>query len=367
MSCLCKFSNANNRLKVRYKRKQRLPRYWRCQLEYTIFSIITTIVLCVFFLREKNRLSSPSFTLTNYQEQGPTIPCFSACNGGEKEVSERYLVVDGYLNPTSASALIGEFPVRFNTSGYDLEHIDEHKFWSMFGKGAWRRRKIGEEACFSTTNYWQDNILAESSCQRNWYEDGTTNAQINSASFRPPNGSPPLLGPDTIVITQFSCDRLLEQGRPLNNCKRKGIVHTSMEAGYTILRLGTRHWNMCRNLEWVVCSIRGMLPGQKDTDGRIHFVVPPSTLDVGEFLYRNKTCRGRCDNRYKERDIYMMEVSVVSFLCKNRDQLFQLEQNQTGFYCDFDEGQLAKMVEGATSSRGGLASDNTAAEEIELK
>jgi len=304
--------------------------------------------------------------LTNEQTWEINKPCLASCKKEIEKPFEKFLILDGYLNPASASALIGEYPVKFNMSTNELERIDAHKFWGMFGKTAWRRRRIGEEACFSSPNYWQENILSASSCQRNWYEDGTTNDEINNVDFRPPNGSPPLLGPDSIIITQFSCEKLMQQGRPLNNCKRKGIVHTSMEAGYTILRLGTKHWNMCRNLEWVICSLQGMLPGQKGTDGGIHFAVPPSTLDVGDFVNRNKTCQGRCDSGYREKDIYMMEVSVVSFLCTNRDELFQLDHDRNIFHCDFDARQLEKMVEGAKSSRGGRASDNTLAEEREL-
>lgn len=113
-------------------------------------------------------------------------------------------------------------------------------------------------------------------------------------------------------------------------------------------------YNQCRNLEWLMCAIRGMIPGQQN--GNIIFANPPSSL----FPAHSKTHIGHCKGwlptalpdkqfpragyyGYANDDIYYLESCFFSMLCRNRDQLFKIRYAQD-FVCDLDEGKFWEIA-----------------------
>lgn len=288
----------------------------------------------------------------------------------------QYLPLSGFLNSSNAYALIQELEPQQqsnyqlqsnnNTTSTTLEQVDFHKFWAMFGVAPWTRRQIGEQACFDAEpNFWETlRGASDSMCNRNWYQGGANNPRMNDESYRPDFMGAALLGINTPEITKYACEESTGDAEN-RQCRKRGITKATMDAKYTILRLEQNLWNMCRNLEWVVCAVRGLLPNQ---EGGIAFATPPSTVNLGDFLLRNKTCKGRCDHSYREPDIFMMEASVVSFLCRNRDDLFSFgsRDHNRRFVCDFDHRALEVLTEAAKRSRGGRASDPTVLERKEI-
>ena len=78
-----------------------------------------------------------------------------------------------------------------------------------------------------------------------------------------PFPAPALLGFDE-SIEDFCNDELRQMGKWIG----RGHAQDCVEAGVNILALyGDRvPYNICRNLEWVVCAAQGALPGQSNTD-----------------------------------------------------------------------------------------------------
>lgn len=57
-----------------------------------------------------------------------------------------------------------------------------------------------------------------------------------------------------------------------------------------------RGWNMCVNLLWQTCAIKGLLHGQ---GGRLmHFSIAPRDLDVGVFERPSQCVSGSCSDHY---------------------------------------------------------------------
>jgi len=98
-----------------------------------------------------------------------------------------------------------------------------------------------------------------------------------------------------------------------------------MDAGFNILRIG--NWNMCRNVEWMICVVQGKATWGMDGDGEIIFTYRPSLLDIDDFNSR--------PGYYIENDIYYLEVCVLSEMCSNHEEIFKLGVGES-FYCQFD-------------------------------
>ena len=85
--------------------------------------------------------------------------------------------------------------------------------------------------------------------------------------------------------------------------------------------------------------MKGKLHGQF---GRMmQFSIAPKDLDLR--LFENpEYCVGDCAYNYAISDVYFAEVCVTSHVCRNRDELFNLEVG-TLFECDFDEHAFLEL------------------------
>lgn len=119
------------------------------------------------------------------------------------------------------------------------------------------------------------------------------------------------------------------------------LVSACRSAGLNLLRIG--EWNMCKNVEWMVCALSGKLcpgcTGSLSGGGEIVFSLAPKSLDVAPFYSGRYP---RCCGNYAENDIYYLEVCVLSAVCRNRDELWRAEVG-TVFRCHFDETAYAAM------------------------
>lgn len=106
---------------------------------------------------------------------------------------------------------------------------------------------------------------------------------------------------------------------------------------------------MCRNFQWVLCAVRGLLPGQGRKLG-IVFAKAPNELDI----------RGMDDplritdpgdswwfephwSHYAVSDVFYGEVCMLSTFCRNAWQLFTVSRGEE-FVCDFHEDGYRELV-----------------------
>ena len=201
------------------------------------------------------------------------------------------------------------------------------KFWTMWGynmQGWTTRHSNKERACWGSsasaaTRYFEQ-AASGSKCSQDW---GPTKFD-----------APAIFGfADTMK------DYCKSHGGNGNN----DLQGACSEAKFNILRVGG--WNMCKNMEWMFCAIKGrLLQGGKEGShgGAIVFSKAPKELDLAPF---SKGTYFRCCGDYAESDIYYLEVCVLNEMCSNRNELFALNAGDT-FHCHFDTAQYASMQEG---------------------
>ena len=256
------------------------------------------------------------------------------------------LPVYGILNSSIAAALIHEVSPSAEDSIADV-----HKFWSMFAKKGWTRWSKLEDACTLEPGFW-DGLLATKQCDRNWYQGGFhSDDDRNAKDYRPTyptKTAHALLGYDG-DLGIYNCNQI-EKRKGKGACEGLGFINLGWEAGFNMLRLDVEMgWNMCRNLEWVVCALQGMLPGQGGKR-KIRFATK-TKLILERFLNRNLDCEDdeKCELGYMLEDVFFVEVSIISYLCKNREELFELELGED-FECVFDRDAFMRMAEAASKS-----------------
>ena len=146
-----------------------------------------------------------------------------------------------------------------------------------------------------------------------------------------------------------------------NNCIRSNL---------NILSIYDGTYNICRNLEWMICGARGRLPGQ--WSDKVIFSHAPNTLEpLGEKFGQERHHFGRCsgfrqeefgscDGGYATDDIFFLEVCIYNQICTNGDELFDLKVGQK-WRCELDERRFKELegwltepldLEHATSYRG---------------
>ena len=109
---------------------------------------------------------------------------------------------------------------------------------------------------------------------------------------------------------------------------------------------------MCRNLQWVLCAVRGLLPGQGGPSGTraIRFAKAPKDLDTRDF---DDPGRPNIDGaqwwnephseHYSVTDVFFGEVVLLSTLCRNSWQLFSVARGEP-FVCDFSEARWRSLA-----------------------
>ena len=106
-------------------------------------------------------------------------------------------------------------------------------------------------------------------------------------------------------------------------------------------------YNICRNLEWMTCAARGMLPGQGSR--MIKFAKAPSTLELHDNC-RLGVCSGWVPSQkpeggiygYATDDIFYLETCVYSQMCSNGHELFALKVGES-FFCKLDPARFREL------------------------
>ncbi|KAJ1615924.1 hypothetical protein T492DRAFT_77317 [Pavlovales sp. CCMP2436] len=145
--------------------------------------------------------------------------------------------------------------------------------------------------------------------------------------------APALLGFDLHIIR--ACNQRSGCGYQLNAPGPQSCTHANL----SILSLfGQRPaYNMCRNLEWISCTVQGKLFKQKNAE--LIFTLPPHMLSIAELWAVAHSKVGT----YSTKSVYLLETCLLAKFCKNADELFRV-QGMTPFVCDFDPDMLRKFV-----------------------
>lgn len=145
-----------------------------------------------------------------------------------------------------------------------------------------------------------------------------------------------------------------------SRCKRTRDVrccshaHRCRHANLNILSLvghGTAY-NMCRNLEWLVCAALGKLPGQGGI--RIRVATPlrdlapdglsrPLARCGGWHPTMPKNETGAYAFGYTNDDIFYLEVCLLAAMCTNAETLFKLRVGEE-FTCEFSTERFASLA-----------------------
>ena len=108
-------------------------------------------------------------------------------------------------------------------------------------------------------------------------------------------------------------------------------------------------YNTCRNLEWQLCAIKGLLPGQGSNE--IIFATAPKDLDphpqggrpVGTCGGWRPPNTGDCwRDGYATDSIFFLEACLFNQLCGNARELWLLEAGDP-FVCDFSFARFEEL------------------------
>lgn len=257
----------------------------------------------------------------------------------------------------------------------------EHAFSAMWGipRVKMEAKCAPSPALFSS---WAADMNAGAMCDRSWYE-GTLGCSGQSVIPRYTAPAPALLGFDLHIIRACNLK---------NGCGSSLAVpgpQACIRANLIILALFGRNpsYNMCRNLEWVVCAARGLLKGQ--ANATLVFAPSPAHLTVME-LWRDSRqsaaeysvgrgercasslckcpclpCRSpwlpdihprRAHSAHAARclqmkSVYVLESCLLATLCDNGDDLFKLRPMQP-FVCQYNASVLEPLIRALLSPKG---------------
>jgi len=226
---------------------------------------------------------------------------------------------DGWIPPYG-------FKDQLSTQVCEILFRDKsHLFRRMWGIDSRQQNHKGDEACWSRVRHakWDhqpaeqyfEDILSGRYCQlTDWYEGSTTGHGF--------------FGPDAPALLGFDAD--IHNFCGGDNCDGRGVN--------ILMLFGHIKYNTCRNFEWQMCAVRGLLNSQGKKE--IMFARAPNTMYIDGYPPLGR-CSGwtdaPCDDYvgYANDDIYYIEVCLFSMVCKNSDALFQLEVGER-WICDFD-------------------------------
>jgi len=231
-----------------------------------------------------------------------------------------------------------------------------HVFLKMWSAEPWLTRARDQTDCWwvqrDTKDTLQDvydyfdDARDGAYCDSNWYTGN--HGELGDAGRRPEftGPAPALFGFDD-AIDQY-CGPRARGGR------YSGHAGVCVNANLNILSLYGHQvpYNTCRNLEWQVCSAKGLLPGQASK--KIVFAKAPKDLDphprggrpVGRCGGWRPRGTGSCEGGYATDSVFFLEVCLFHMLCRNSDELWVLERGDE-FVCDFSDeafGELQNLL-----------------------
>jgi len=232
-----------------------------------------------------------------------------------------------YLNTVKCHAMLADKTSRI------------HQLW---GQEGWKVRRPGHPACWGDDpqTFFSD-ARRGSTCHRNWYEGnqgplgfydkGPTSMDVWPRFTRP---APALLGFDENI--DGWCH------------SRGGDDHgaSCVRANLNILSLyWPAQYNICRNLEWMMCAVMGTLPGQGNK--LIRFAFAPGALEVDGGPHPLGSCtgyhpQGCWDMGYASSDIFYLETCIFATICSNGDELFSLKEGED-WQCKLSEDGFSRL------------------------
>lgn len=119
-----------------------------------------------------------------------------------------------------------------------------------------------------------------------------------------------------------------------------------VRANYNILSLyWPAQYNVCRNLEWMLCAAMGRLHGQQGNT--IRFAYAPGKLETKGGPHPLGSCTGYhpegCwDRGYASSDIFYLESCIFSTICRNGDEIFRVQEGED-WRCDLSSDGYKQM------------------------
>eukprot|EP00966_Prymnesium_polylepis_P113285 2619685-Prymnesium_polylepis.2 len=240
----------------------------------------------------------------------------------------------------------------------------QHSFWTMWGERGYIRRQAGETGCWGEDpGPFFARIGTRSQCDVNWFE-GCQHLEDPDARPEFSSDAPALLGSEESIYEY--CNGAGRQRRRLAALRNASVAgraahHRELRGDISgdcimsnknVLRLLSHRkpWNMCQNLEWLMCAGRGLLPGQGSR--KMHFADAPKRLDTRNDFWEG----GQWESRYAVGDVYYLEICMLSQICRNSHELFTVEVG-TFFECDLDAGRLAELQVILTAPRVSVGSE----------
>ncbi len=198
-------------------------------------------------------------------------------------------------------------------------------------------------------------LMSGADCGSNWYDGLGPQPEF-------PEPAPALLGFDT------SIDQLCRVYNRNGRVRQEKVP--CVERNFNILALfgTTLPYNMCRNLEWLVCAAKGELVGQETPV--LRFAEKPADLRIdantgdggrplgkcGGYAEENRLLDGRScvsGEGYNNDDVFFLEVCIYSVICDNADSLFTDAGPEEDWVCDFNPEGLRKLESWLTAEIDG--------------
>ena len=219
--------------------------------------------------------------------------------------------------------------------------------WGGGHSACWLHPRDNPGATQTAATYF-DETLEGKHCSMNWFEG---NKGLLGLQGRPPtfvSDAPALFGVDSDIGT-FCHNKMRREGT--NPGVDVGHAGTCVAAGVNILNVFTDRvpYNICRNLEWQVCSAQGLLPGQGGNG--VLFATAPSSVNPKPGSRRPL---GKCSGwkpkkkpsggyGYTNDDIFFLEACLFSQLCDNGHDIFMNAYDQNPFHCEFSAERFREL------------------------
>ena len=90
---------------------------------------------------------------------------------------------------------------------------------------------------------------------------------------------------------------------------------------------------MCQNFEWVLCAVKGQLPGQRGAE--MHFAKAPKHMNLGEYYHPEWSGEWWPEPHWENfalSDVFFAEIAILNAVCENSRDLFNVEVGET-FEC----------------------------------
>lgn len=217
-----------------------------------------------------------------------------------------------------------------------------------------KRDHFGKKAQLAEAYF--DETRTGAHCDSNWYE-GNPNWELGDPDVPLPPyftaAAPAVLGFDE-TIDEYCAAGLKQMGEKASKDKAMH-AENCVRANLNILALyGERlPYNLCRNLEWMVCAAKGILPGQGGN--QILFAKHPWWLfpDGRSGKPLNQCCGWAPDGvgkpesgvyGYTTDDIYYLEICLINEICENGADVFKTDGGQA-FRCKFSDTRFRALQE----------------------